>query len=48
MKGLREAAVQIRSSGMSSEEKRESLLAITQAQNAMTASIRQLKKSIEQ
>jgi hypothetical protein len=48
MKGLREAAVQIRSSGMSSEEKRDSLMAITQAQNAMTASIRQLKKSIEQ
>jgi len=48
MKVMREAAVQIRSSDMSAEEKRDSLLAITQAQNAMTSSIRELKKSIAQ
>jgi hypothetical protein len=46
MKVLREAAIQIRSSDMSPEEKRESLSAITQAQNAMTANIREIKKSI--
>jgi hypothetical protein len=48
MKVLREAAIQIRSSDMSPEEKRESLSAITEAQNAMTSNIRQIKKSIEQ
>jgi uncharacterized protein YjcR len=48
MKVMREAAIQIRSSDMSSEEKRDSLMAITQAQNAMTSSIRELKKSIAQ
>jgi hypothetical protein len=48
MKGLREAAIQIRSSDMGAEEKRDSLLAITQAQIAMTASIREIKKSIAQ
>ena len=48
MKVMREAAIQIRSSDMSAEEKRDSLLAITQAQNAMTSSIRELKKSISQ
>ena len=48
MKGLREAAIQIRSSDMSPEEKRDSLSAITQAQIAMTASIREIKKSIAQ
>ena len=48
MKVLREAAIQIRSSDMSSEEKRESLSSITQAQIAMTANIREIKKSIEQ
>jgi hypothetical protein len=48
MKGLREASVQIRASGMSSEEKRDALLAMTQAQNAMTANIRRIKKSISQ
>ena len=48
MKVLREAAIQIRSSDMSPEEKRESLSAITQAQNAMTANIREIKKSIQQ
>lgn len=47
MKVLREAAIQIRSSDMSPEEKRESLSAITQAQNAMTANIREIKKSIQ-
>ena len=46
MKTLREAAIQIRSSDMSPEEKRDSLLAITQAQNAMTANVREVKKSI--
>jgi hypothetical protein len=46
MKVLREAAIQIRSSDMSPEEKRESLSAITEAQNAMTANIREIKKSI--
>jgi hypothetical protein len=48
MKVMREAAIQIRSSDMSPEEKRDSLIAITQAQNAMTSSIRELKKSIAQ
>ena len=48
MKVLREAAIQIRSSDMSPEEKRESLSAITEAQNAMTANIREIKKSIQQ
>ena len=48
MKVLREAAIQIRSSDMSPEEKRESLSSITQAQIAMTANIREIKKSIEQ
>ena len=48
MKVLREAAIQIRSSDMSAEEKRESLSSITEAQNAMTANIREIKKSIEQ
>jgi hypothetical protein len=47
MKVLREAAIQIRSSDMSPEEKRESLSAITEAQNAMTANIREIKKSIQ-
>ena len=46
MKVLREAAIQIRSSDMSPDEKMESLSAITQAQNAMTANIREIKKSI--
>ena len=48
MKVLREASIQIRSSDMSPEEKTESLSAITQAQNAMTANIREIKKSIQQ
>jgi hypothetical protein len=48
MKVLREAAIQIRSSDMSPEEKRESLSSITQAQIAMTSNIREIKKSIEQ
>jgi hypothetical protein len=48
MKMMREAAIQIRSSDMSPEEKRESLLAITQAQNAMTYNIRYIKKTIAQ
>jgi hypothetical protein len=48
MKMLREAAIQIRSSDMSPEEKTESLSAITQAQIAMTANIREIKKSIQQ
>jgi hypothetical protein len=48
MKIMREATIQIRSSGMSAEEKMESLSAITQAQNSMTAGIRQLRKSIAQ
>ena len=48
MKGLREAAIQIRSSDMSAEEKRDSLSAITQAQNAMTSNIREIKKAITQ
>jgi hypothetical protein len=46
MKKLRETAIQIRSSDMSSEEKRDTLLAITQAQNDITADIRFIKKSI--
>jgi hypothetical protein len=46
MKKLREAAIQIRSSDMSAEEKRDTLLAITQAQNDMTVNIRELKKII--
>jgi len=48
MKLMRQATIQIRSSDMSPEEKRDSLMAITQAQNAMTSGIRELKKSIEQ
>jgi len=48
MKILREAALQIRASNMSSEEKRESLSSITEAQNAMTSSIREIKKVISQ
>lgn len=48
MKMLREAAIQIRSSDMSPEEKRESLSAITQAQIAMTSNIREIKKTIGQ
>jgi len=46
MKVMREAAIQIRSSDMSSEDKRDTLMAITQAQNAMTSNIRQIKKTI--
>lgn len=48
MKIMREASMQIRSSDMSPEDKRDSLLAITQAQNAMTANIREIKKTIAQ
>ena len=48
MKIMREAAIQIRAADMSPEDKRDSLLAITQAQNAMTANIREIKKSISQ
>jgi hypothetical protein len=48
MKVLREAAIQIRSSDMSPEEKRDSLSSITEAQNAMTSNIREIKKSIQQ
>jgi len=48
MKLMRQATIQIRSSDMSPEEKRDSLMAITQAQNAMTSGIRELKKSIAQ
>jgi hypothetical protein len=48
MKLMRQATVQIRSSDMSPEEKRDSLAAITQSQNAMTSGIRELKKSIAQ
>jgi hypothetical protein len=47
MKVLREASIQIRSSDMSAEEKMEALSSITEAQNAMTANIREIKKSIE-
>jgi hypothetical protein len=46
MKKMREAVIQIRASDMSPEEKRESLSAITQAQNEMTANIRYIKKTI--
>ena len=46
MKKMREAAVQIRASDMSPEQKRDELLAITQAQNEMTANIRHIKKII--
>ena len=46
MKVMREAAIQIRSSDMSAEDKRDTLLAITQAQNAMTSNIREIKKTI--
>jgi hypothetical protein len=48
MKVMREAAIQIRSSDMSAEDKRDTLMAITEAQNAMTSNIRQIKKSIAQ
>lgn len=48
MKIMRETSMQIRSSDMPAEDKRDSLLAITQAQNAMTANIREIKKTIAQ
>lgn len=48
MKVMREAAIQIRSSDMSAEDKRDTLLAITQAQIAMTSNIREIKKTIAQ
>ncbi len=48
MKVMREAAIQIRASDMSAEDKRDSLFAITQAQNAMTANIREIKKTLAQ
>jgi hypothetical protein len=47
MKVLREASIQIRSSDMSADEKMGALLSITEAQNAMTSSIREIKKSIQ-
>jgi len=43
---MREAAIQIRSSDMSGEDKRDTLLAITEAQNALTSNIREIKKTI--
>jgi len=48
MKVMREAAIQIRSSDMSAEDKRDTLSAITQAQIAMTSNIREIKKTISQ
>jgi hypothetical protein len=48
MKTLREAVIQIRSSDMSAEDKRDTLSAITQAQIAMTSNIREIKKTIAQ
>jgi hypothetical protein len=48
MKTLREATIQIRSSDMSAEDKRDTLSAITQAQIAMTSNIREIKKTIAQ
>jgi hypothetical protein len=46
MKMLNDASTQIRASNMSSEEKRDSLLSITQAENNLTAHVRELKKML--
>jgi hypothetical protein len=46
MKELREMRVVIQSSTMSAEEKRDSLLTITQAENNLTKNIQEVKKAI--
>jgi len=47
MKEFREIQVLIRSSKMNATEKREALLNITKAQNALTANIQLLKKNVQ-
>lgn len=47
MKELNNFAVQVRSSPMDSDEKRDLLRAINQAQNNMTANIKLIKKSMD-
>jgi hypothetical protein len=46
MKSFREVASMIRSSRMSGDEKRDALLAVTQAQNKLTGNIQEIKKMI--
>ena len=47
MKEFREMQVLIRSSTMSKDDKREALLNITKAQNALTSNIQYLRKSVQ-
>jgi len=47
MKEFREMQVLIRSSSLSADEKRDALLNITKAQNALTSNIQLLKKSVQ-
>jgi hypothetical protein len=46
MKSFREMSNMIRSSKMSGDEKRDALLAVTQAQNKLTGNIQEIKKMI--
>jgi hypothetical protein len=46
MKSFREVASMIRNSRMSGDEKRDALLAVTQAQNKLTGNIQEIKKMI--
>jgi len=46
MKEFRQAQVMIRSSKMDADAKREALLRINQAQNALTANINMIKASV--
>jgi hypothetical protein len=48
LKLLNEASTQIRASSMSATDKRDSLLAITQAENNLTAHVRELRKMLSQ
>ena len=46
MKSFREVASMIRNSRMSGDEKRDALLAVTQAQNKLTGNVQEIKKMI--
>jgi hypothetical protein len=46
MKSFREVASMIRNSKMSGDEKRDALLAVTQAQNKLTGNVQEIKKMI--
>jgi uncharacterized protein (UPF0305 family) len=46
MKALREALIQVRSSDMSGEEKRDAISELNEAQNQLTSQIRLFKKEI--